>query len=334
MAAPSLPVSAAALRRADLLFKKGDQASAPREAAYALLCDEGGTFDGGALLKKCLAAVAQNPYGSLGLTTDATDAQIKKAYRKLALKLHPDKNPKTTPLFQAVKTAYDALQDHTGKIKAKRAYESAERERNGRRREYATMRDFERKTRGRAYQYAGNPAWGCGYGARPKPRYQRGPTASERYEEIRRAEARRAELQRARERAAAVERARKLRERQRELQRQRERQRAEARARGHCRRPSAAERQRERDEAIRRGARLAAERERKKREQKEREERERQERLAEEQRKRDEQAKAKRHASMFDDLMAGALAASRRVFTSFKRLVSNTRCRGSFLFLF
>ena len=52
MAAPSLPVSAAALRRADLLFKKGDQASAPREAAYALLCDEGGTFDGGALLKK------------------------------------------------------------------------------------------------------------------------------------------------------------------------------------------------------------------------------------------------------------------------------------------
>ena len=77
MAAPSLPVSAAALRRADLLFKKGDQASAPREAAYALLCDEGGTFDGGALLKKCLAAVAQNPYGALGLTTDATDAQIK-----------------------------------------------------------------------------------------------------------------------------------------------------------------------------------------------------------------------------------------------------------------
>ena len=71
MAAPSLPVSAAALRRADLLFKKGDQASAPREAAYALLNDEGGTFDGGALLKKCLAAVAQNPYGALGLNTDA-----------------------------------------------------------------------------------------------------------------------------------------------------------------------------------------------------------------------------------------------------------------------
>ena len=60
---------------------------------------------------------------------------------------------------------------------------------------------------------------------------------------------------------------------------------------------------------------MAAERERKKREQKEREERERQERMAEEQRKRDEQQKAKKHASMFDDLMAGARAASRRVFT-------------------
>ena len=45
--------------------------------------------------------------------------------------------------------------------------------------------------------------------------------------------------------------------------------------------------------------------------QKEREERERQERMAEEQRKRDEQQKAKKHASMFDDLMAG-MAAKRR----------------------
>ena len=55
--------------------------------------------------------------------------------------------------------------------------------------------------------------------------------------------------------------------------------------------------------------------------QKEREERERQERLAEEQRKRDEQAKAKKHASMFDDLMAGARAASRSLhFTDTTRI--------------
>ena len=116
MAAPSLPVSAAALRRADLLFKKGDQASAPREAAYALLCDEGGTFDGGALLKKCLAAVAQNPYGALGLTTDATDAQIKKAFRSLALRYHPDKNPNAAPeKFNEINAAYELLSDPDSK---------------------------------------------------------------------------------------------------------------------------------------------------------------------------------------------------------------------------
>ena len=100
-----------------MLFKKGDQASAPREAAYALLCDEGGTFDGGALLKKCLAAVAQNPYGALGLTTDATDAQIKKAFRSLALRYHPDKNPNESEneKFNDINAAYELLSDPDAK---------------------------------------------------------------------------------------------------------------------------------------------------------------------------------------------------------------------------
>jgi translocation protein SEC63 len=34
-----------------------------------------------------------DPYGILGLETGATDKQIKSAYRKLSVQLHPDKNP-------------------------------------------------------------------------------------------------------------------------------------------------------------------------------------------------------------------------------------------------
>jgi len=36
---------------------------------------------------------AKDLYGVLGLTRDATDQQIKKAFRKLSMKYHPDKNP-------------------------------------------------------------------------------------------------------------------------------------------------------------------------------------------------------------------------------------------------
>ena len=32
-------------------------------------------------------------YKTLGISKDATDDEIKKAYRKAALKFHPDKNP-------------------------------------------------------------------------------------------------------------------------------------------------------------------------------------------------------------------------------------------------
>jgi len=53
-------------------------------------------------------------YSQLGVKRDASEAEIKKAYRKLAKELHPDKNkdnPKATERFARVTQAYDLLTD-------------------------------------------------------------------------------------------------------------------------------------------------------------------------------------------------------------------------------
>ncbi|WP_242147582.1 DnaJ C-terminal domain-containing protein [Sphingomonas sp. BAUL-RG-20F-R05-02] len=55
-----------------------------------------------------------DPYKTLGVARDAGEADIKKAYRKLAKELHPDRNkdnPKASERFSQVTQAYDLLND-------------------------------------------------------------------------------------------------------------------------------------------------------------------------------------------------------------------------------
>ena len=55
-----------------------------------------------------------DPYATLGVARGASEADIKKAYRKLAKELHPDRNkdnPKAAERFSQVASAYDLLSD-------------------------------------------------------------------------------------------------------------------------------------------------------------------------------------------------------------------------------
>jgi DnaJ-class molecular chaperone len=59
-------------------------------------------------------AAKRDYYEVLGVDRSASDAELKKAYRKLALKFHPDRNPgdrAAEEQFKEAAEAYDVLRD-------------------------------------------------------------------------------------------------------------------------------------------------------------------------------------------------------------------------------
>jgi molecular chaperone DnaJ len=55
--------------------------------------------------------VARDYYGLLGVSRNASDTEIKRAYRKLARELHPDINPDEGERFKEISAAYEVLSD-------------------------------------------------------------------------------------------------------------------------------------------------------------------------------------------------------------------------------
>lgn len=70
--------------------------------------------------------MSKTHYQTLGIDNTATDVEIKKAYRSLSLKYHPDRNQSSdaTVMFQEISTAYEIL----GDSEKKKEYDN---ERNG-----------------------------------------------------------------------------------------------------------------------------------------------------------------------------------------------------------
>ena len=67
----------------------------------------------------------RDPYGVLGVSKSASEAEIKTAYRKLAKKLHPDANkqdPKAASRFAELNAAYEIL----GEDEKRKAFDRGE----------------------------------------------------------------------------------------------------------------------------------------------------------------------------------------------------------------
>ncbi len=87
--------------------------------------------------------MSDDPYAALGLSKSASDADVKKAYKRIARESHPDLNPgdpKAEAKFKAASSAYDLLKDPERRVRFDRGeIDASGQERPERRfyREYA-----------------------------------------------------------------------------------------------------------------------------------------------------------------------------------------------------
>ena len=96
----------------------------------------------------------RDPYEVLGVPRDADETQIKKAFRKLAVKYHPDKNQgkkDAEEKFKQINEAYEVLSDEEKRKKYDKYGENWNKIPEG------AEGQYQRGPGGQQYHYEGDP---------------------------------------------------------------------------------------------------------------------------------------------------------------------------------
>lgn len=80
------------------------------------------------LLEGALARLGNDPYLALQVEATCSVAQARAAFRRLALRYHPDKNVDTASLFRTIKHAYDTVADPAARRRVDRRLAATVRE--------------------------------------------------------------------------------------------------------------------------------------------------------------------------------------------------------------